>query len=268
MKKTVITALIVGLLLFAGIGCRPEPEPNNGTENSTEVLETFEPPVEYSQKDFRLKLSTIKSFQYNYSDTAMPEKDYYYYVRAFKQSAVLWNQREHYDGKSYDMIFMDKNENDAYAWCSNRYCKGEDYDFEAEEVYFSDYDMVDPRELGYSLKQGKLLRKEQMNNHIVEVVEFEDYDGNTGLMYIQSHYKIPLKAVYDNGRVIEYKKIHWNTVRQLNTDMPLPVKKSTREELKKEAGTAEDEPQGVEDPGTDSPEEDDLQEDEDVVIAS
>jgi hypothetical protein len=232
-KQTIIILAILVFTATALSGC------NKPDDTKTEgIIETYDPPNDLDIKDFRLKFSGVESTQFNYSDTAMPNRNYYYYVKSQRQSVVLEGLHYHYNETPYDMIFMDRSEEMAYAWCSNRFC--DEIDRRAEEVNYSDYDILDPRELAYSVKSGKILRKEyyttspikgQVHTHIVFVIKFEDFDGNTGTMWVQSYYMLPLKAVYDNGRVIEYKNIFWNTVRDYYIDLPIVVRKLSRAKL-------------------------------------
>lgn len=165
------------------------------------------------------KAEQLDTFRYNLSDTALNHK--WYYFQSGRVVRILLNDVKTLDdGTVYDEVFLDRVEGTAFTHCSAETCGApKDYELEPSEDYDLYYEFS-PRERLYQVKEAEFLREDTYGAHDVDVFRFKNNDLETGTIYIQPYYGVPLKIEYDSGREIVFENLQWNNMRFFNIMLP------------------------------------------------
>ena len=210
MKKSIIIALIIGLLALAA--CKPQPSVKIAPELEAKILTA----------------SHINNFEYTYVDSDFTEQYHFYIMGKNRKVALNALQTDPITNQTYDEIFYEVFKEIGFGYCSNVYCKDENKDMEAVQVDYTPYDHRSPAEWLLSLDSAKETGEDMLDNIKVKVITFTDARSNNGTMWVHSFDYIPMKIEYvsPDGKQhsILFKDIHWNVVRDYHVKLPIYVK--------------------------------------------
>ncbi|MBI4739831.1 hypothetical protein HY772_09950 [Candidatus Woesearchaeota archaeon] len=216
-KDFVLLALLLLAIAGASFGCTLKSQPPgtavqeqpDQTPEQEQINEQTVSTTQATQKQtndffqFLTRTESLKSFQYNLSDSDLDEK-YYFFVNNRFVKMQLEKPRYFEDGTIYDEVFIDRVKKVALSHCSRRFCQKPNIDKKLEVVNYSDFYQLDPLEHMYKVGKPTFVADETLYDNDVKKFSILYNNRYPGFMWVQSYYGFPMKLEYtsnDSGGV-------------------------------------------------------------------